>query len=83
MASAERPDRDPDPASGDTIAAIATPPGRGGIGIVRVSGPAAAKIAETILGALPEPRRAHFARFRDARGEPIEPAPYAVVVPRP
>jgi tRNA modification GTPase len=72
MASAERPDRDPDPASGDTIAAIATPPGRGGIGIVRVSGPAAAKIAETILGALPEPRRAHFARFRDARGEPID-----------
>src|SRR5262245_16955728 len=56
----------------DAIAAIATPPGRGGIGIVRVSGPTVAKIAEKILGVLPEPRRAHFARFRDARGEEID-----------
>ena len=58
--------------SRDTIAAIATPAGRGGIGIVRVSGPGVAAIAERILGALPEPRRAHFARFRDGRGEVLD-----------
>ena len=61
-----------DDISRDTIAAIATPAGRGGIGVVRVSGPSVATIAEKILGALPEPRHAHFARFRDARGEPID-----------
>jgi len=50
----------------DTIAAIATPPGRGGVGIVRVSGPAVPTIAEILLGRLPAPRQARFARFRDA-----------------
>ena len=34
----------------DTIAAIATPPGRGGIGVIRVSGPAAHRIARQLLG---------------------------------
>ena len=47
----------------DTIAAIATPPGRGGIGVVRVSGPAVPRIARTILGRLPEPRVATFGAF--------------------
>lgn len=56
----------------DTIAAIATPPGRGGIGIVRVSGPAVRHIAQSILGTLPPPRIAHHARFRDAAGEVID-----------
>ncbi len=50
----------------DTIAAIATPPGLGGVGIVRISGPAVAAIAQQILGRLPQPRYAAFARFRDA-----------------
>jgi tRNA modification GTPase len=52
----------------DTIAAIATATGRGGIGIVRLSGPAVPQIARRILGELPEPRRATFAPFRDAHG---------------
>ena len=56
----------------DTIAAIATPPGRGGIGVVRVSGPATRAIAEALLGKLPPPRVATFARFRAAAGAPID-----------
>ncbi|HEV2111944.1 MAG TPA: tRNA uridine-5-carboxymethylaminomethyl(34) synthesis GTPase MnmE [Gammaproteobacteria bacterium] len=52
----------------DTIAAIATPPGRGGIGIVRVSGPKAADIAQGVAGVLPEPRRLALRSFLDADG---------------
>jgi tRNA modification GTPase len=51
---------------GDTIAAVATPPGRGGIGIVRVSGPSARTIAQAITGAVPEARYATLASFRAA-----------------
>jgi len=47
----------------DTIAAIATPAGRGGIGVVRVSGPEVPRIARQILGRLPEPRLATFGVF--------------------
>lgn len=56
----------------DTIAAIATPPGRGGIGIVRLSGPAARRIAESMLGKLPPPRHASFVHFLDNSGQPID-----------
>jgi tRNA modification GTPase len=56
----------------DTIAAIATPAGRGAIGVVRISGPAVPAIAERLLGALPQARVARIARFRDAGGEPID-----------
>ena len=56
----------------DTIAAVATPSGRGGIGIVRISGPAVARIARAVLGALPQPRRAQFARLRAAEGAPLD-----------
>src|SRR5687767_12172319 len=56
----------------DTIAALATPPGRGAIGVVRVSGPRVPDIATSILGALPAPREARFVRFRDAAGAPID-----------
>ena len=56
----------------DTIVAAATPPGRGGIGIVRVSGPRVPEIAAVLLGELPLPRRAGFARFLDAGQEPID-----------
>jgi tRNA modification GTPase len=52
----------------DTIAAVATPPGRGGIGVVRVSGPLAAGIARAILGRVPEPRRATLGRFLGENG---------------
>jgi len=49
----------------DTIAAIATPSGRGGIGVVRVSGAGVPRIARAILGRLPEPRQATFGAFAD------------------
>jgi tRNA modification GTPase len=56
----------------DTIAAIATPAGRGGIGVVRISGPRTPAIARSILGLLPEPRHATHGIFRDARGEAVD-----------
>ena len=52
----------------DTIAAVATAPGAGGIGVVRVSGPGAAPIARTLLGRAPRPRRIHYAHFTEADG---------------
>ncbi len=52
----------------DTIAAIATGPGRGGIGVVRVSGPLAATIAVAVAGRVPAPRHATLARFSDEAG---------------
>ena len=55
-----------------TIAAIATPPGRGGVGIVRVSGADLDALIEGVIGALPAPRVATVATFRDARGEPLD-----------
>ena len=56
----------------DTIVAIATPPGRGAIGVVRVSGPAAARVAQALLGRCPEPRHATLATFREADGAAID-----------
>ena len=55
----------------DTIAAVATPAGRGGIGIVRISGPAVRNVASALIGTLPPPRRAEVRRFR-AAGETID-----------
>ncbi len=66
------PSADPGARAPDTIAAIATPTGRGAIGIVRVSGPAAPAVAERVLGSLPPPRVATLAAARDARGEPLD-----------
>ncbi|MFM7065600.1 MAG: tRNA uridine-5-carboxymethylaminomethyl(34) synthesis GTPase MnmE [Gammaproteobacteria bacterium] len=60
------------PSAIDTIAAIATAPGSAGIGVVRVSGPAASQIARRVLGRLPAPRRATFARFRDGDEELLD-----------
>jgi tRNA modification GTPase len=56
----------------DTIAAVATPAGRGGIGIVRLSGPSVPRIAADLIGRLPAARRATLARFADARGQVID-----------
>ena len=56
----------------DSIVAVATAPGRGGVGVVRLSGKQAADIARTICGKLPEPRFAQFTHFRDADGEVID-----------
>src|SRR3984893_8087381 len=66
----------------DTIVAAATPPGRGGVGIVRVSGPKVPEIAAVILGELPLPRRATFARFLDSHQDTID-AGLALFFPAP
>src|SRR5882724_9116455 len=58
--------------SADTIAAVATAPGRAGIGIVRVSGPAVRAIIAGILGRVPEPRAATLGGFRDAAGGTLD-----------
>ncbi|MDZ7583637.1 MAG: tRNA uridine-5-carboxymethylaminomethyl(34) synthesis GTPase MnmE [Thiobacillus sp.] len=62
----------PPQARPDLIAAIATAPGRGGVGVVRVSGAEIAPLATAILGRLPEPRRATFTRFLDRDGEVLD-----------
>lgn len=56
----------------DTIVAIATAQGLGGIGIVRVSGSLAAECAHAITGLLPKPRYAHYTPFYDAAGEVLD-----------
>jgi tRNA modification GTPase len=66
----------------DTIVAAATPPGTGGIGIVRVSGKQTEHIARTLLGSLPEPRTAAFRIFRDGSGQKID-AGLALYFPAP
>src|ERR1700716_4518511 len=66
----------------ETIVAPATPPGRGGIGIVRLSGPKVPELAAVMLGELPKPRHATFARFLDAHQEPID-AGLALFFPAP
>ena len=56
----------------DLIAAIATAPGRGGVGVVRVSGADIAPLAQAILGRVPAPRHATFSRFFDDEGGVID-----------
>ncbi|GGC10614.1 tRNA modification GTPase MnmE [Marinobacterium zhoushanense] len=56
----------------DTIVAQATPPGRGGVGIIRVSGPQALALAERLLGFTPQPRHAHFAAFLNQQREELD-----------
>lgn len=66
----------------DTIVAVATPLGRGAIGVVRVSGPAVGGIARAVLGAMPPPRRASYADFEDDDGAAID-AGIALYFPAP
>ncbi|MEE5054860.1 tRNA uridine-5-carboxymethylaminomethyl(34) synthesis GTPase MnmE [Pseudomonas alliivorans] len=56
----------------ETIAAIATAQGRGGVGIVRISGPLASKAAKAIIGREPKPRYAHYGPFADASGQTLD-----------
>jgi tRNA modification GTPase len=56
----------------DTIAAVATAQGRGGVGVVRISGSGIVDIANAILGKLPIPRHATFGDFLDENGEAID-----------
>ena len=58
--------------SADTIAAVATAPGRAGIGVIRVSGPIAKDIALAITGRALPPRVAVSCRFRDAHGDAVD-----------
>ena len=58
----------------DTIAAIATAPGRGGIGVVRMSGPAAFAISRAIAGVSPPPRQARLVTLRDRDGDALDQA---------
>lgn len=56
----------------DTIVAQATAPGRGGVGIVRVSGPAAEQVAGIVLGKLPRVRYAEYLPFEDEQGQVLD-----------
>ncbi len=56
----------------DTIVAIATPPGRGGIGIVRISGKRVIEIAQAVLGTLPKPRYAYYGDFLGSEGQVLD-----------
>lgn len=56
----------------DIIAAIATPPGRGGIGVVRISGKNLRFLAHRMLGSVPEPRHASLSTFLDENGLAID-----------
>lgn len=56
----------------DTIVAQATPPGRGGVGILRVSGKQAQDVAKIVLGKLPKPRYADYLPFRDVDNSPLD-----------
>ncbi|MEP4544838.1 MAG: tRNA uridine-5-carboxymethylaminomethyl(34) synthesis GTPase MnmE [Saccharospirillum sp.] len=56
----------------DTICALATPPGRGGVGIIRVSGTGAVDIAHAVLGYTPQVRNAHYGPFLDADQQPLD-----------
>lgn len=62
----------PAPSLPDVIAAVATAPGRGGIGVIRVSGPSLLAMAQALTGRTPEPRHAGFVRFRDSEGRAID-----------
>lgn len=66
----------------DTIVAAATPPGIGGVAVVRISGPDAERIAAQMLGTLPAPRRAELRRFRDGDGTELD-AGIALLFPGP
>lgn len=58
--------------STDTIAALATPVGRGSVGVIRVSGPDVPHLAAALLGGLPPPRSARLVRFKDADGTVLD-----------
>ncbi|VTM25708.1 tRNA modification GTPase MnmE [Stutzerimonas stutzeri] len=56
----------------ETIVAQATAPGRGGIGILRISGPQAGEVAQAVLGKCPKPRTADYLPFKDADGTALD-----------
>lgn len=60
------------PLTQDTIAAQATAPGRGGVGIIRVSGPKARQVASAVIGGIPTPRFAQYGPFLDDEGTVLD-----------
>jgi len=56
----------------ETICAIATPPGVGGVGVIRISGPLSISIAKQLLDVSLQPRKAHFAKFLDEQGRTLD-----------
>ncbi|HDR1140068.1 TPA: tRNA uridine-5-carboxymethylaminomethyl(34) synthesis GTPase MnmE [Pasteurella multocida] len=56
----------------ETIVAQATAPGRGGIGILRVSGPKVVEVAHAVLGKCPKPRMADYLPFKDSDGNVLD-----------
>lgn len=60
------------PADTDTICAIATPPGRSGVGVIRVSGPRCREAAQSLLHRVPPPRHALFSDFHDRSGNVLD-----------
>jgi len=66
------PSADSTASAPDTIVAVATPPGRGAIGVLRLSGPRSAEIAQAMLGFVPKARVATLAAARNAAGELID-----------
>ena len=60
------------PSPHETIAAVATAPGRGGVGIVRVSGPLAGAMARTLSGHEPRPRYAQYGAWHDRHGQVLD-----------
>ncbi|KAB2319826.1 tRNA uridine-5-carboxymethylaminomethyl(34) synthesis GTPase MnmE [Betaproteobacteria bacterium SCN1] len=64
----------PQPKKPELIAAVATAPGRGGVGVIRVSGAETdvVPLAVALLGRLPDARRAIYTAFRDADGSALD-----------
>jgi tRNA modification GTPase len=60
------------PANKDTIAAIATPPGRSGIGVIRISGKLSRKIYQGLTGRQPKDRYAHHVSFKSSSNQTID-----------
>ncbi|MFT4636510.1 MAG: tRNA modification GTPase, partial [Chitinophagales bacterium] len=56
----------------DTIAAIATPPGKGGVGVIRLSGPGALDLGERLSSKKLTPRTAHYAKFCDQNADILD-----------
>jgi tRNA modification GTPase len=61
-------------AKAETICAVATPPGRGGVGVIRVSGARSNELVRRLCGSLPPPRQAALRTLRDRAGETIDQA---------
>ena len=68
----QSPHRKTGPGPSGTIVACATPPGRGGVAVIRVSGPAVPRMAEDLLGSLPLPRRARLVSLKEPSGELLD-----------